>query len=280
MLFTRKKLKSFFFKAITLYVSLCIFMFFYQRHMMYFPDKTRPNPVEAGVPDVEILKVITQDGLDLEGWYFEPADSGKPVIVFFHGNAGNFAGRGYKVARYIKEGYGVLLAEYRGYGGNPGKPSEFGFYSDGRAYLDWLQKEKGVEAKKIVLYGESIGTGVVVQMASERDVAAVVLEAPYSAIIDIAREKYFFLPLSLLMRDQFRSRDRIGQVKAPLLFIQGGRDDVVPIKFGKKLFEAAHEPKTFITISQAGHNNLYEYGAGLHVLEFLSTIPMFVAPLK
>ncbi|MBL4589053.1 MAG: alpha/beta hydrolase [Alphaproteobacteria bacterium] len=251
------------------YVCALAFMYFNQRSMLYYPDKSQPNPVAMGVNNVEIARVQTEDGLTLEGWYFAPSDSKKPVIVLFHGNAGNFAHRGYKASYYMNEGYGVLLAEYRGYGGNPGTPTEQGLYKDARAYLDWLKTKNNMADENIVIYGESIGTGVAVQMATEYNVKAVILEAAYSSTVDIAKNIYGFLPIKLLMKDQFLSVENIYNVHAPLLLVHGDKDITIPIALSRKLFDAANEPKTFINIPDAGHNNLYDHGAHKYILKFL-----------
>ncbi|MEZ5919167.1 MAG: alpha/beta hydrolase [Alphaproteobacteria bacterium] len=256
--------------AAWLYLAVCAFMFLYQRHLMYFPDTVRPD-----APAVEeIVKLRTVDGLDLQGWYFAPRNQGKPVIAVFHGNAYHALGRMPKLQRYRDAGYGLLLAEYRGYGGNPGSPTEEGLYKDARAFLQWLRMEKGVEPSKTVLYGESLGTGVAVQMAAEaaenEPYSALILEAPFSATVDLARKTYFYLPVDLLMKDQFRSREKIGKIRMPLLVLHGDRDEVVPLQSGQALFEAAHNPKTFIVIDGGTHHNLYSYGAASYVTDFLS----------
>jgi hypothetical protein len=179
-----------------------------------------------------------------------------------------------KLQHYRDAGYGLLLAEYRGYGGNPGLPTEEGLYNDARAFLQWLRMEKGVEPSDTVLYGESLGTGVAVQMAAEAGAKevpyrALILEAPFSAAVDLARETYPFLPVNLLMRDQFKSREKIGNIHTPLLILHGNKDEVVPLQSGQALFEAAHNPKTFIVIDGGTHHNLYSHGAASSVLEFL-----------
>ncbi len=263
------------------YLAVLAFMYFNQRNMLYFPDKNRPDPAAYGAQGmVEIARVTTKDGLALEGWYFPPLNPGGLVIVNFHGNAARMADRVQKMADFINgRGYGVLLAEYRGYGGNPGAPSEQGFYEDGRAYLDWL-REKGIGPAQTVLYGESLGTGVAIQMAtdqSEGAYAAVILESPYSTLAEVAQSIYFYLPVKFLMKDQFRSIDKIAAIKAPLLIIHGAQDRTIPLRFARRLFQAAVQPKSFEVLDAAGHNDLYNHGAAALVLDFLKT-PGFSVP--
>lgn len=246
------------------YISSLTYLYFNQRNMMYFPDTTRPVPVKG----VETINVKTEDGLDLQAWFLPPADKNKPVILLFHGNAGNFSHRLWKAALFHEKGYGVLLAEYRGYGGNPGKISEQGFYNDGRAYTDYLIQR----GYKIVLYGESIGTGVATRMAAEYEILGLILEAPYTSIGAVAQSVYPVVPVKLLLRDRFPSIDIIGKVKAPKLFIHGALDRTIPVRFGQKLFETAPEPKTFILLESAGHNDLYDHSAAEHVIRFLDAL--------
>ncbi|GJL84682.1 MAG: alpha/beta hydrolase [Micavibrio sp.] len=258
---------------VVVYLLALLFMYFNQRGMMYFPATGRPDPATYGAQDVvEIVRVTTEDGLDLQGWYIAPQDQNKPVIVNFHGNAGHYGDRLPKMAGFVREGYGLLLAEYRGYGGNPGKITEQGLYQDARAYLDWLAK-KDVET---VLYGESLGSGVVVQMATEHMVAAVVLEAPYSTIAEVAQSIYFYMPVKWLMKDQYRSTDKIAAIKASLLIVHGEKDGTIPIRFARKLFQAAVQPKRFVALESAAHNDVYDHGAERHILDFLSGIDFSV----
>lgn len=264
------KVTGFLTTAALVYVIALCFMYLNQRNMMYFPDQERPDPAAYGAENiVEIVRVTTQDGLDLEGWYIAPQAQNKPVIVDFHGNAGHYGHRLPKMAGFVRAGYGLLLAEYRGYGGNPGKISEQGLYDDARAYMDWLAA-KGLEQGQTVLYGESLGTGVAVQMATEHSVSAVVLESPYSSIAEVAQSIYFFMPVKWLMKDQFQSTGKIAAVKAPLLIIHGAKDTTIPIRFARKLYQAALQPKSFVALEEAGHNNIYEYGAEERILQFLS----------
>ena len=279
---SKKTMIGFLATAALVYLVVIGFMYIFQRHMMHFPNRTRPDPAAYGVQDnVQIVRVTTADGLKLEGWYFAPQDRDKPVIVNFHGNAWNIAERLPKMAGFIRAGYGVLLAEYRGYGGNPGKPTEEGLYVDARAYLKWLREMEGVSPAHIIFYGESLGTGVALQMAAEQSqrkepVSAVVLEAPYSSVVDVAQSRYFFAPVRWLIKDHYKSTEKIDRVKAPILFLHGTKDRTIPIRFARKLFEFAEEPKTFVTLEGAAHNDLYDYGAETHVLDFLSRIDFSV----
>jgi len=241
-----------------------------QRSLMYFPDRSTPDPSSAGVPEMQQVMLQTADGLRLAAWY-RAASEDRKTIVYFHGNGGNIADRGYKVKPYLNAGYGVMLVEYRGYGGNPSSPNEAGLYADGRAALDWLEAG-GVPPAHTVLYGESLGTGVAVQLSGERPPAALVLEAPFTSASDVAAASYWFLPARLLIKDRFDSIAKIGDIQAPLLLLHGERDRVVPVRFGRRLFDAANEPKKAVFLPDGHHNDLTDHGLILEVLAFLEAL--------
>ena len=246
-------------------------LYMIQRQLLYFPypGERAPDPAAFGADDMSPVRLLTADGLSLLAWYRPAADPGGPVIVYFHGNAGHIGFRVPKIRPYLEAGYGVLLVSYRGYGGNPGRPSEEGLYADGRAALAWLA-EAGVAPGRIVLYGESLGGGVAVQMASETRVGAVVLEAPFSSVTDIAAARMPLVPVRWLLRDRFDCAAKIASIGAPLLVLHGERDGVVPVRFGRKLYAAAVEPKEALFIAEAGHNNLYDFGAAEAVRDFMA----------
>ena len=258
----------FFTYALAGYATLVGIMFFGQRKLMYHGGATVPTPAEYGVPDMRPVGLATADGLELLAWYRAPTDEALPTIVYYHGNAGHIGHRADKARPYLDAGFGVLLVAYRGYSGNPGEPSEAGFYHDGRAALGFLDGE-GVPAERIVVYGESLGSGVAVQMASERRFGAVVLEAPFTSIVDVAAAHYWYIPARYLVRDRYDSVTKIKTIGAPLFVVHGERDHVVPTRFGRALFDAAVEPKESLFPAQAGHNDLYDHGAPEAVIEFL-----------
>jgi fermentation-respiration switch protein FrsA (DUF1100 family) len=243
-------------------------LYAFQRRLLYVPDRTRPEPSAFGAADMAVVRVTTADGLRLESWYRPPAGPGSPVLVYLHGNAGHLGRRADKVRPFLVAGLGVLLVGYRGYGGNPGAPSEEGLYTDARAALGFLAGQ-GIGEDRVVLYGESLGTGVAVHMATETRARAVVLEAPFTSITDVAASRFPLVPVRWLLRDRFDCRAKIGAIGTPLLILHGARDVVVPLRFGARLFEAAHEPKRFARFPRAGHTDLYDHGAAEVVLNFL-----------
>ena len=240
-----------------------------QRRLMYHPDNDPPNLGDAGVPDMAAVSLKTSDGLALLSWYRAPTRDGAPSLIFFHGNAGHIGYRGLKVRPYLDAGYGVLLVSWRGFGGNPGSPTEQGFYNDARAALDFLEAQ-GTPPGRIIVYGESIGGGPAVQLAVERAVGALVLEAPFTSAADVAQRAYWFLPARYMVLDRFDSLSKIADIDAPLFIVHGERDQVVPVDMGRSLLAAAKEPKDARFFPYAGHNDLYDQGAAEAVLDFLA----------
>jgi len=254
--------------SLGLYLGVAGLLYAYQRDFLYYPDSRRPVGVLAGVASLSEIEIVTFDGLRLLGWYVPPPE-GRPVVLYFHGNAGSISNRAYRLSRFADAGFGVLMPEYRGYGGNAGQPSEVGFAADAEAALTFLEKE-GIASKRIIVYGESLGTGVATRVASEHEAAALVLEAPYTSITAMAAAQFPFLPVRLMLHDRFDSLSRIAQVRAPILIVQGARDQVVPPALGRELFAAAPEPKEFWSTPDGGHDDLFDFGAAEAVLDFLS----------
>ncbi len=242
-----------------------------QKDLLYFPGAVRFVPQEYSLKELEPLVATTEDGLKITSWYSPPRACDKMTVVFFQGNAGHLGYRNYKVRPWLDAGYGVLMVGYRGFG-NVGVPSEEGFYMDAQAALDAV-RAKDVPENGMVFYGESLGTGVAVQMATEYAVAALILEAPYTSLPDVGADRYPWMPVRWLLRDRYDSLYKIKKVHAPLLLLHGELDRVVPVKFGKELFAEAGQPKQAVYVPEAGHNDVYNLKVQQIVLNFLSTIP-------
>ncbi len=267
-----RKVSRFVVTLVLTYLILCTTITLQQRSLMYFPDRSAFSPTTWGLFGVEPIRTVTSDGLTITSWYYAPRDPTKPTIAFLQGNAGHPGQRNYKVLPWMEAGYGVVMIGYRGYGANPGKPNEEGLYRDARSVLDAL-KEKGVTGQALVLYGESLGTGVAVQMATEYAISGLVLESPYSSTTDVGAWRYPFLPVRYLMWDRYESTDKIGNVHVPLLLMHGEADTTVPTAFGKKLFAAANEPKRGMFMPGLGHNTIYNGAVQEAVLQFFIKLP-------
>ncbi len=258
--------------VVVAYGALVGVMYFAQRSLMYYPADHMASPAESGVPELSAVSVASADGPALTSWYSKPVgDAG--ILIYFQGNAGNISDRGSKVRPYIDAGLGILLAGYRGYGGNSGEPTESGLYADAESVLGFL-RDQGIGPDRWVLYGESLGTGVAVEMAvrlagNGTPARAVVLEAPFTSMGDAAAGHYPYLPARVLVRDRYDSISKIKNIGTKLLVFHGDKDRVVPMALGQELFEAANEPKIFHHFANAGHGDLYDYGAAIEVLNFL-----------
>lgn len=254
------------------YIGFMLILVYKQRSFMYYP-LTSARPDISNAPWMSWVEVKTQDGLELKSWYSAP-EEGKPTIIFFHGNANSIEARGFKAVPLVRAGYGLLLAEYRGYGGNPGSPTEEGLYMDARAQIDWLIAKHDIKSQNLILYGESLGSAVAVQMAMEYDAAGLILDVPFSSALDLAKANFFYIPfLDYLMKDKYLSDQKIGSVHIPVLIGVGERDSVVPVRFGKKLYAAANEPKTLKVYENANHMGIYDEG-------FVNAIVAFVEELE
>ncbi len=251
------------------YIGVVALLYVKQRSIMYFPQKNVPVPAEHGLEVMDVVHSVTSDGIDIAAWYYKAADPAKPTIILFHGNAGNIGIRDFKARMFIDAGYGIMLAGYRGYGGNTGKPTENGLYEDARAQMRWLVSH-GVKPQNIVIYGESLGSGVATKMATEFPQArAVILETPYTSTVEVGQWRFPVVPVYLLMKDRFESIERIDEIRSPVLVLHGTKDRIVPFRYGLKLYEAANQPKHMEVFEGGGHNDLYKHGADQAILSFL-----------
>jgi fermentation-respiration switch protein FrsA (DUF1100 family) len=242
-------------------------LFTFQRSLLYPANQFRPAPAQLGVPEMQVVTLRTRDGLDLVAWY-APPQVGRVTVVSFHGN-GDFVGANANFARQlIDRGFGVLLASYRGYSGNPGSPSEDGLYEDGRAAMDFVE----ARGTRVVLQGFSLGSGVAVQLATERKVAGLILEAPFTSAVDVGAAAYPIVPVRWLMHDRYDSLAKIAVIDAPILVTHGTRDEVVPAEQFDRLYDAIKAPKSRAVIDGATHVDLARHGSGRAALRFVEQL--------
>lgn len=239
--------------SVVIFAAILLLLYVLQRHLIYLPSTQTPTLAAYQANDMHWVPLHTKDGLDLRAWY-KPAAHQHPTLLYLHGNAGHIGYRIPLARQFIDAGFGVLMLEYRGYGGNAGHPSEQGLYEDGRSGVKFLQQQ-GVQAKQLVLYGESLGTGVATQLAIEFPVCAVVLQSPFTSLHEVA--KYHYPWIFIKPWDHFDSLGRIDAIHAPLLILHGEKDQVVPYTQGLSLFERAREPKKMINFPEADHNNMW-----------------------
>lgn len=239
-----------------------------QEKLIFRPHRGRVSPPDWGLADFRVVQAATADGLALDCWYRAADGLTKPTIALFPGNAGHPGLRADKARALADAGYGVLIAGYRGYAGNDGEPSEKGLLADGRAALDFLVGQ-GVSGRKLVIWGESLGTGIAVPLAAERGLAALILEAPFTSLSDVAAQRYPFVPVRALLRHRFNSASFMAEVRAPVLILHGRADRTIPVALGEALEALATAPVTTWRPAAGAHTDLMAHGAMAQVLAFL-----------
>lgn len=250
------------------YVLLMVMMYWVQRYLLYRPINQPLHPEQWQVADMRVVKLQTADGLTLTAW-FKAAQPNHPTFLYFHGNAGHLGMRGPKVRYFLDQGYGVLLLSYRGYGGNPGFPSENGLYQDAEAAIAFLIQTHQVSPACLILYGESLGTGVAVEMAKRYPVSALILQAPYTTMAEVAAWHYPWLPVHWLLKDRYDSMAKIASIQAPLLVMHGAKDKVVPTYMGERLGLAAKPYKAVKIYPDKAHSDIWTPVAAQDVSAFV-----------
>lgn len=230
-----------------------------QRFLIYVPDRTRVAPIQAGLPPDTEITLQAPDGVRLVAWY-QPARPGEPTLLYLHGNAGNLLSRAGRMAEYLKQDRGFYMLSYRGYGGSGGRPSERANVADAILAYEDLRR-RGVAAGDIILYGESLGSGVAVQLATQRPVGGVILDAPYTSLADVGERIYPYLPVRTFIIDRYDSLSRISAINAPLLIVNGELDGLIPVDMGEALLARAQAPKRMFRVEGAGHSDHYLFGS-------------------
>jgi len=255
------------------YVLLLIIVFFFQGNLLYHPttDNYLQNQVEREPAEIEKVKITTKDKINLIGWFYNRNLEEFKTILFFHGNAGSLENRTYKLNHFKNLNLNFLIIAWRGFSGNKGKPNEMGLYEDAKSAIKWL-KAKGIKEKNIILYGESLGTGVVVEVAQNKNYAGVILESPFTSMVNMGKKYYPFFPVSILLRDKFESYKKINNIFVPVLIMHGKVDKIVPYDMGKKMYELANEPKFFYSQEYGDHMVEYDEKLILALKKFIQSL--------
>ncbi len=245
---------DFILQAMIAYVIFVLVMYYLQDRFLYFPERDALEPEAYGLEGFEPLGSVTRDEVHLMSWW-KPPLPGYPVVIYFHGNAGHLGLRAEKLEAIAKEGLGVLALSWRGYGASTGEPSENGLYEDGRAVLAMAIEHMDIHPESIILYGESLGSGVAVHLGALMKLGGVVLEAPYISILKRAQERFPILPVRLMLNSKFESIDKIPNLQSPLLVLHGEKDEVIPVHHGRTILNAAPEPKKGIFLPEVAHSD-------------------------
>jgi fermentation-respiration switch protein FrsA (DUF1100 family) len=262
--------------ATVVLLALVAIVWTQQRRLMYFPFADVPSPERVGLSGVSAVSFPTSDGLTLNGWFVSRAATPQFTVIVFNGNAGNRAFRAPLADVLARANCAVLLFDYRGFGGNPGLPSEQGLKNDARAARGYVVSRADVDRGKLVYFGESLGTAVATDLAVDYPPAALILRSPFTSMTDVGRHHYSLMPVRLLLRDRYDTIGRISRVNTPLLVIGGDRDRIVPIAQTRRVYEAAREPKSLLVIRGADHNDdslLVGREMMDEVLRFLRNLP-------
>ena len=226
---------------VIIYFIILFSTYIFQRNLLYHPSENNYSDDKLEV-SISKVKIITQDGIKLLSWYHNKDVDKHKTILFLHGNAGSLENRIHKINHFKDMNVNFLIVAWRGFSGNKGKPTEKGLYEDARSAVRWLQS-KGVKKNNIIIYGESLGTGVACEIAQNKNFAGIILESPFTSMVDAGASKYPIFPIKLLLKDKYESNKKIKNIKSPILVMHGEEDKIVPFHMGKKIFELANEPK-------------------------------------
>ena len=264
-----KMFKFIIFLSLASYFSISMFMYIFQRTFMYHPNVKNTDSTAAQF-DYKEVHINSENDIKLKSW-FAYANPNNKTILFFHGNAGELSARVYKLNKFHELDLNFLIISWRGFSGNNGKPTEQGLYKDAKNAVGWLEA-KGIYKKDIILYGESLGTGVAVELATKDQYSGVILESPYTSMIDMGKRFYPFLPISILQKDKYNSLKKLNMIKSPILVLHGKADTLVPFYMGKKIYDAANEPKYYYFPEFDNHMMTYDENMLKTLSNFLNEI--------
>jgi len=255
------------------YILLVTVVFIFQRNLLYHPDLDNyikdQDAKEPG--EIEKVKITTKDNIDLIGWFYGQDMIRSKTILFFHGNAGSLENRTYKLNHFKNLNLNFLIIAWRGFSGNKGKPNEIGLYEDAKSAINWL-KEKGIDENNLIIYGESLGTGIAIEIAQNKNFAGVILESPFTSMIDAGKNNFPYLPVRLLLKDKYESDKKIKNINSPILIMHGKVDKIVPFYMGEKMYALANEPK--YSYFSEYDNHMLEYNEKLlkALKDFISSL--------
>ena len=252
------------------YLSILVILYFFQRSLLYHPSENNYFRDNLTV-SIDKIKIITKDNIELLGWYHKKDSQNYKTILFLHGNAGSLENRIHKINHFENMDINFLIIAWRGFSGNKGTPNEKGLYDDANSAVRWLEK-KGVRKKDIIIYGESLGTGVATEIAQNNNFAGIILESPFTSMIGAAKNKYPFLPIKFLLKDKYESDKKIQNIRSPLLIMHGEVDMIVPFWMGKKIYSIANEPKYSYFTKYDNHMMKYDKNLLIALKKFIDSL--------
>ncbi len=252
-----------------IYFVICIIIYFTQRSLMYHPSEN--NYLDENQLNHKVERIKIPSDSELNSWYFKKNENFK-TLLFFHGNAGSLENRIYKLNDLSKLDLNYLIIAYRGFSGNNGSPTEQGLYKDARAAKYWLNLNN-ISDQNIIVYGESLGTAVAIDLAKDHKFAGVILESPFTSMLKLSRKYYSWLPTGLLLKDKYETDKKIKNVFSPILILHGKKDNIVPFEMGEILYNLANKPKYNYFIDNDDH--MMDFNEDL-----INSINLFVSSLK
>ena len=250
------------------FASLGLYIF--QRDLLYHPTENNYDGDKLTV-NIQEVKIITDDNIDLLAWYHNKDINKFKTILFLHGNAGSLENRIHKINHFEDMNINFLLLSWRGFSGNKGKPTEKGLYQDARSAVKWLVKQ-GVIIENIIIYGESLGTGITTEIAQNKNFAGIILETPFTSMVAAGKSKYPIFPIKLLLKDKYESDKKIKNIKSPVLIMHGEEDQIVPFWMGEKMFQMANEPKYSYFTKFDDHMMEYDENLVLELKKFIKSL--------
>ena len=255
------------FSTIFLYIFFGFLLYVFQRRILFNKSGHPGTPKDYDLHSTSEIQILTDDDISLLSW-FHLGNKSLPLLIYFHGNSFHIGDRACRIKRYVDQNWSVLLVSWRGFGGNKGNPTEKNLYKDGEAVLKWIKEKTEFKLDQVIIYGESLGSGVAVELGTKYNFLSIVLEAPFTSIEDIAKMRYRIFPTKYLVKDKFDNFSKIDSLKSPLLIISGKKDEIVPHNHSIKLYEKANVEKKCVFVDEAIHNNLYDFGIEKDVIEF------------
>ena len=255
---------------LAIYTLVLILLFIFQRNLMYHPDENNYFGDKLKV-NIEKVKINTSDNINLLAWFHKKDLKKFKTIVYFHGNAGKLENRIHKLNHFKDMKVNFLIIAWRGFSGNEGKPSEEGLYEDGNSSIRWL-KNLGLTEKDIIIYGESLGTGIATEIAQNKNFAGLILETPFTSMIDAAKNFYPYIPVDLILKDKYKNNVKIKNINVPLLVMHGEEDQIVPFWMGKKIYEIANKPKYSYFTKYDDHRMEFDKNLVLTLKTFIKSL--------
>jgi len=253
-----------------IYFFTLVILFFFQRNLLYHPAENNHYGDKLTV-SVDKVKIKTKDNIELLGWYHKKDSNKYKTILFLHGNTGSLENRIHKINHFENMNVNFLIISWRGFSGNKGNPTERGLYDDARSAINWLENE-GVMKEDIVIYGESLGTGVATEIVQNNNFAGVILESPFTSMIDVAKNKYPMLPIKFLLKDKYESKKKIKNIKSPILIMHGEVDKIVPFWMGEEMYDIANEPKYSYFTKYDNHMMKYDENLLVIMKKFINSL--------